>query len=265
MSWSNLLGLDKTDKIRSVVFDSLRPHGLYSPWDSPGQNTGIGNHSLLQGSFPTQVSNPGLLHCRQILNQLSHKGSPRILEWVAIPFFNGSSWPRDQTRISCASYIAGRFFTCWATGEALEKERGPLESRALAIGWRYGENGWSPALCGRGGSPEDGDPRRPGEGMTSTGREPEAVGMRVPPGQAADKHPGFLSHIRPASLLPRGPPVSLLSFPLPFLLPAPLSPSSFLLWRISSLVFLFMHSLTHSTNIHWELIAFYYVFFGYWE
>ena len=39
--------------------------------------------SLLQGIFPTQVSNPGLPHCRQILYQLSHKGSPRILEWVA--------------------------------------------------------------------------------------------------------------------------------------------------------------------------------------
>ena len=66
--------------------DSLRPHGLYSPWNSPGQNTGVGSLSLLQGIFPTQGSNPGLLHCRRILYQLSHKGSPRILEWVAYPF-----------------------------------------------------------------------------------------------------------------------------------------------------------------------------------
>ena len=51
-------------------------HGLYSPWNSPGQNTGVGSHSLLQGIFPTQGSNPGLPHCRQILYQLSHKGSP---------------------------------------------------------------------------------------------------------------------------------------------------------------------------------------------
>ena len=51
--------------------DSLRPHGLYNPWNSPGQNTGVGSLSLLQGIF----SNPGLLHCGQIFYQLSHKGS----------------------------------------------------------------------------------------------------------------------------------------------------------------------------------------------
>ena len=56
--------------------NSLRPHGLYSPWNSLGQNTGVGSLSLLQGIFPTQGSNPGLLHCRQIFYQLSHKGSP---------------------------------------------------------------------------------------------------------------------------------------------------------------------------------------------
>ena len=65
--------------------DSLPPHRLYSPWNSPGQNTGVGGLSLLQGIFPTQGLNPGLPHCRQILYQLSHKGSPRILERVATP------------------------------------------------------------------------------------------------------------------------------------------------------------------------------------
>ena len=54
----------------SVVSDSLRPHGLYSPWNSPDQNTGVG--SLLQGVFLTQESNRGLLHRRQILYQLSY-------------------------------------------------------------------------------------------------------------------------------------------------------------------------------------------------
>ena len=72
----------------SVVSDSLQPHGLYSPWNSPGKNAGVGNLSLLQGIFPTQGSNPGLPHCRQILYQLSHKGSPRILKWAAYLFFN---------------------------------------------------------------------------------------------------------------------------------------------------------------------------------
>ena len=94
----------------SVVSDSLRP-----PWDSPGQNTGVGSLSLLQGIFPTQASNPGLPHCRQILYQLesevaqscptlcdpvdcSPPGSSihgilqaKILEWVAISFSRGSS------------------------------------------------------------------------------------------------------------------------------------------------------------------------------
>ena len=54
---------------------TLCNHGLYSPWNSPGHNTGVGSLSLLQGIFPTQGSNPGLLHCGRILSQLSHKGS----------------------------------------------------------------------------------------------------------------------------------------------------------------------------------------------
>ena len=59
----------------SVLSDSLQPHRLYGPWNSPGQNTGVGSHSLCQGIFPTQGSNPGLPHCRHILYQLSHQGS----------------------------------------------------------------------------------------------------------------------------------------------------------------------------------------------
>ena len=60
----------------SVIFNSLGSHGLYSPWNSPGQNTGVGSPSHLQGIFPTQESNQGLLHCRWILYQLSYQGSP---------------------------------------------------------------------------------------------------------------------------------------------------------------------------------------------
>ena len=73
----------------------LRDQG-YSPWNSLGQNTGVGSLSLLWGILPTQGSNPGLLHCRRILYQLSHQGSPRILEWVAYPFSSGSSRPRNK-------------------------------------------------------------------------------------------------------------------------------------------------------------------------
>ena len=71
----------KWSESRSVVSNSLRPHGLYSPRNSPGQNTGVGRLFLLQRIFPTQGSNPGLPHCRQILYQLSHKGSPCSSKW----------------------------------------------------------------------------------------------------------------------------------------------------------------------------------------
>ena len=64
----------------------------------PGQNTGVGSLSLLKGNFPTQGSNPGHPHCRQILYQLSHKRSPRTWEWVAYPFSRGSSQPRNWNR-----------------------------------------------------------------------------------------------------------------------------------------------------------------------
>ena len=66
---------------RSGVSNSLQPNVLWAtklldPWDSPGKNTGVGSRSLLQGIFPTQGSNLGLVHYRQILYQLSHQGSP---------------------------------------------------------------------------------------------------------------------------------------------------------------------------------------------
>ena len=85
-------------------------------WNSPGQNTGVGSRSLLQGIFPTQGLNPGLPHCRQSLYQLSHQGNPRILEWVAYTFSSGSFRPRNRMRVS---HIAGGVFASWATREAL--------------------------------------------------------------------------------------------------------------------------------------------------
>ena len=68
--------LHSRSESRSVVSNSLQPHGLYSPWNSLGQIAGVGSLSLLQGIFPTQGLNPGLPHCRRILYQLSHQGSP---------------------------------------------------------------------------------------------------------------------------------------------------------------------------------------------
>ena len=103
------------------------PPGSTVHRDSAGKNTGVGSLSLLQGIFPTQGSDPGLLHCRQILYQLSHQGSPRILERVAYPFSSGSSWPRNQIRVSC---IAGGFFTNWGYEGSMRIE-GRYEGRVL--------------------------------------------------------------------------------------------------------------------------------------
>ena len=83
--WENVLQSYMYVKVTHCV-QLFATHGLYSPWNSPGQNTGVGSLSLLQGIFPTQGLKPGFPHCRQILYQLSHKGSPRILEWVAYPY-----------------------------------------------------------------------------------------------------------------------------------------------------------------------------------
>ena len=91
----------------------VTPWTIQSMEFSRSENTRVGNISLLQEIFPTQGSNPDLPHCRCILYQLSHKGSPRILEWVAYPFCSGSSQPRNWTGVSC---IAEGFFT-WVIRE----------------------------------------------------------------------------------------------------------------------------------------------------
>ena len=91
------------------------PPGSTVHGDSPSKHTGMGCHTLLQGIFPTQGSDPGLPHCKWILYYPSHQGSPRIPEWAAYPFSRGPFWPRDRTGVSC---IAGGFFTSWATKEA---------------------------------------------------------------------------------------------------------------------------------------------------
>ena len=98
---------------RASMSNSLQPMDCSPPGstahgDSPGKNIGVGGHVLLQGVFPTQGSNPDLLHFRQILYCLSHQGSPRIVKWVVDPFTMGTSQPRVQTGVSC---IAGGFFT----------------------------------------------------------------------------------------------------------------------------------------------------------
>ena len=87
---------------RSVLSDSLRPHGLYSPWTSPGQKTGVGSLSLLQRVFLTQESKQGLLCCRRILYQLSYKRSPRIFYHSKKKKKKKS--PRKEEKVSIGQY-----------------------------------------------------------------------------------------------------------------------------------------------------------------
>ena len=108
---------------RSVLSDFLWPHGLYVDQQAP-LSMGILQTRILEWvavSSSRRSSQPrdqtqGFTLCRQILYHLSYQGSPRILEWVAYPSSRGSSQPRNWTGVSC---IAGRFFTSWATREAL--------------------------------------------------------------------------------------------------------------------------------------------------
>ena len=72
---------ESENESHSVVSDSFRPHGPYSPWNYLGQNTGVGSHSLFQGIFPTQGWDPCLLHWQAGSLPLSHQGSP-ILEVI---------------------------------------------------------------------------------------------------------------------------------------------------------------------------------------
>ena len=77
-SWTQLSDYESESESHAVVSNSLQPHGLYSPWNSPGQNTGVGSLSLLQWIFPTQESNQALLHCGQILYQVIYQEIPYI-------------------------------------------------------------------------------------------------------------------------------------------------------------------------------------------
>ena len=109
--------------------DSVRPHRqqptrLPRPWDSPGKNTGVGCHFLLQcmkvksESEVTQswltLSDP--MNCGLLCSSIHGIFQARVLEWVAISFSRGSSWPRDWTQVS---HLAGRSFIVWASREAL--------------------------------------------------------------------------------------------------------------------------------------------------
>ena len=106
---------ERESKSDSVLSDSLWPCGLYSPWNSPGKNTGVDNHSLLQGNFPTQGLNPNLPHCRWILSQLSHQVKPKDTGVGCQSLLQEICPNQELNWVSC---IAGGFFTSWAIMEA---------------------------------------------------------------------------------------------------------------------------------------------------
>ena len=101
----------------SVVFDSLQPHGLYSPWNSPGQNTGVGCHSPSPGDLPNPEIEPRSPALQVILYQLSHKGSPRILDLSLLVFWVGNSNPLQYSGLENSMDCMGsqRVRYNWAT------------------------------------------------------------------------------------------------------------------------------------------------------
>ena len=109
---SSIHGISQTRVLEWVAIafsaPALQADSLPAEPQGKPKNTRVGSLSLLQRIFPTQDSYQDLLHCRWVLYQLSHKGTPRTLEWVAYPFSSGSSQPRNQTGVFC---ITGRFFT----------------------------------------------------------------------------------------------------------------------------------------------------------
>ena len=99
---------------RSVLSDSLRPHGLYSLWNSPGQNTGVGSRSFLQGIFPTQGLNPGLtLQADSFLSE--PPGKPKNTGVGSLSLLQRIFPTQESNGVSCNE---GGFFTNWAIREA---------------------------------------------------------------------------------------------------------------------------------------------------
>ena len=126
-----------------VMSNSLLPQELYSPWNSPGQNTGVGSHFLLQGVFPTQGSNQGLPHSKRILHRLSHQGSPVSIDKVFAKVSQTVSqrWstgfcpgnPLSQLRVQTTPQLPLSPFSHQTLGWVLEQtgKYQPLASRDL--------------------------------------------------------------------------------------------------------------------------------------
>ena len=166
---------EQVSESHSVVSDSLRPHGLYSPWNSPGQNTGMGSLSLLQGISPTQGSNPGLPHFRQVLYQLSHQGSAgrgKVGVKPRSPTLQAGSLPAEppgkprNTRV-CSLSLLRRIFPTQESNPGLLHCRRILYQLSHSLGYACGSAG-KESTCNAGDLGSiPGLRRSPGEGMAT--------------------------------------------------------------------------------------------------
>ena len=124
-----------------------------SPWNSPVQNTGVGSRSLLQGIFPIQGLNPGLPHCRWILYQLKHKGSPWIkwLQWEVLTitylfYFICTLFKRKVTRapkkcIQCPDMLV--FIPQWKSNNSRKMSESGLRGQKSGLWWYTHPNPWN--------------------------------------------------------------------------------------------------------------------------
>ena len=118
----------------TVIF-RLWPHGLHHtgllyPWIFSRPDYWSGLPCPPPGDLPNSGIKPRSLALKAGSLPAEPPGAPRLLEWIAYPFFRGSSWPRNRTRVSC---IAGGFFTSWATTEALS---GIIDDLLIVL-WRW--------------------------------------------------------------------------------------------------------------------------------
>ena len=110
------LCLSGKSESHSVVSDSLWPHGLYSPWNSPGQNTGVGSLSLLQGTFSTQGLNPSLPHCSGFLANWTIREAHEISHMAQMSLWTKQKQAHRHREEACGCQGGGRGEEAWECG-----------------------------------------------------------------------------------------------------------------------------------------------------
>ena len=135
--------------------DSLRPHGLpirlLRPWDFLGKSAGVDCHFLLQGIFPTQESNPGFPHCRQMLYHLSHQGREHPM-YSLVPTW---LWPESFT-VRC---LLQMYVTASTPGYSVHPSRASLYAPLCASGVEETREGEDPDHACKGLAVQLGNPR----------------------------------------------------------------------------------------------------------